>query len=61
MSHQNSDPLNIIKAFWQVFDEKYAFFDVRAVDWQKQRETYFPQVTDKTTPEQLFEIYEQYD
>ena len=56
MSHQNSDPFNIIKAFWQIFDERYAFFDVRAVDWQKQRETYFPQVTDKTTPEQLFGI-----
>jgi len=56
MTNQCADPLKNINAFWKVFNEKYAFFDVRSVDWQKQKETYFPQVTDKTTPDQLFEI-----
>ena len=56
MTNQSADPLKNINAFWKVFNEKYAFFDVRSVDWQKQKETYFPQVTDKTSPDQLFEI-----
>ena len=56
MKKQNADPFKNINALWEVFDEKYAFFDVRFVDWKKQKETYFPQVTDRTTPDQLFEI-----
>ena len=56
MKKQSADPFTNINALWDVFDEKYAFFDVRSVDWKKQKETYFPQVTDKTTPDQLFEI-----
>ena len=56
MSRQGADPLENISAFWTVFNEKYAFFNLRSVNWQKQKETYFPQVTDKTTNDQLFEI-----
>lgn len=56
MINQSADPLKNINAFWKVFNEKYAFFDLRFVDWQKQKEIYFPQVNDKTTPDQLFEI-----
>jgi len=56
MKNRSAGPLQNINAFWKVFNEKYAFFDLRSVDWQKQKETYFPQVADKTTPDQLFEI-----
>ena len=53
---KNTNPIENFDALWRVFNEKYAFFDVRGVDWNRQRETYRPQVTDDTTPEQLFEI-----
>ena len=51
-----SNPVENFEILWNVFNERYAFFDVRGVDWQKQKETYRPQVSDDTTPEQLFEI-----
>ena len=53
---KSADPMKNINTFWEVFNEKYAFFDVRSVDWQKQKEIYFPRVTGKTTPDQLFKI-----
>jgi len=51
-----NDPVDNFEALWKVFNERYAFFDVRGVDWQKQKEIYRPQVTGDTTPEQLFEV-----
>ena len=49
-------PLENFEALWKVFNERYAFFGTRGVDWQKQKEIYRPQVTNDTSPEQLFEI-----
>ena len=53
---KSTNPVENFEALWKVFNERYAFFDVRGVDWQKQKEAYRPQVTDDTTPEQLFEV-----
>ena len=47
---KNANPIETFEAFWKVFNERYAFFDVRGVDWQRQKEIYRPQVTDNTTP-----------
>jgi len=52
----SANPVEAFEAFWKVFNERYAFFDVRGVDWQKQKEIHRPQVTANTTPEQLFEV-----
>lgn len=51
-----NDPLENFDALWDVFNQRYAFFDVRGVDWLEQKQTYRPQVTDDATPEQLFEV-----
>lgn len=56
---RNTNPVENFEALWKVFNERYAFFDVRGVDWQKQKEVYRPQVTGDTTPEQLFGIMTQ--
>ena len=56
---KSTNPVENFEALWKVFNERYAFFDVRDVDWQKQKEANRPQVTDDTTPEQLFEIMTQ--
>jgi hypothetical protein len=53
---ESANPVKNFEALWNVFNERYAFFDVRGVDWQKQKEIYRPQVSDGTTPDQLFEI-----
>ncbi|MDP6036184.1 MAG: protease, partial [Verrucomicrobiota bacterium] len=41
---------------WKTFHERYAFFKLRGVDWQKQYKTYRPKVTKNTTDEELFKV-----
>lgn len=41
---------------WETFYERYPFFDLRKVDWDKQYKTYRPKVTTETTDEELFDI-----
>ena len=42
---------------WTTFSERYAFFELRGVDWDVQRSTYRPLVTADTTDDELFEIF----
>lgn len=50
------DPELNFEVFWQMFNEQYAFFDLREVDWQAQYDLYRPQVTPETTPDELFAL-----
>jgi hypothetical protein len=43
--------------FWQTFAENYPFFALHHVDWESVDRTYRPQVTDRTTPKELFDIF----
>jgi C-terminal processing protease CtpA/Prc len=52
----NRDPEKNFEEFWQTFNNRYPFFEVRAVDWQRQYETYRPSVTDEISDDELFEI-----
>jgi hypothetical protein len=56
---ETDDPELNFEIVWNAFNEQYAFFDLYGVDWQAQYDTYRPQVTADTTPEQLFEILSQ--
>ena len=51
-----SKPEKNFEALWKTFHERYAFFKLRNVDWQKQYKIYRPKVTKDTTDEQLFMI-----
>ena len=42
---------------WQNFNKRYAFFELRGVDWQKQYDTFRPKVTKETSDKELFEIF----
>ena len=44
-----SDPVENFEQLWQAFEKRYAFFDVRGVDWKKQYDTYRPLVKGKTS------------
>ncbi|NLX08393.1 MAG: hypothetical protein GXY36_01910, partial [Chloroflexi bacterium] len=50
------DPETNFEVFWHTFNEHYAFFELREVDWQAQYERYRPQVTADTTPDELFDV-----
>ncbi|MEV5510097.1 S41 family peptidase [Streptomyces orinoci] len=53
------DPRHIFDVFWQTFAENYPFFAARKTDWTAVRDRFRPQVTAKTTEDQLFAILRQ--
>jgi carboxyl-terminal processing protease len=50
-------PEFIFDLFWQTFDDHYAFFDRRGIDWAEVRRTYRPRVRADTTREQLYDLF----
>jgi hypothetical protein len=50
-------PLNNFDIFWTTFEEHYPFFALHGVNWKEVRDKYRPRVTDKTTPDELFDIF----
>ena len=55
--HDNRDPEKNFEFLWKTFHNRYPFFDLRNVDWKKQYETYRPKVTNKTSDDELFDIF----
>lgn len=51
-----NDPEANFEELWQTFHKRYAFFELREVDWKKQYEIFWPKVTKGTTDEELFSI-----
>lgn len=54
-----NDPEAVFEYFWTSYQEHYANFEVRGVDWQAQYDLYRPQVSANTTDDELFEIFKQ--
>jgi len=50
------DPETNFEELWQTFYKRYAFFEIRDVDWQEQYDRYRPMVTAATSEEDLFDI-----
>jgi len=51
-----SDPEKNFEVLWKTFHNRYPFFELRNVDWNKQYEIYRPQVTSETSDEELFDV-----
>src|SRR5262252_5244228 len=51
------DPEKNFEALWKTFHSRYPFFELRKVDWEKQYETFRPKVTNRTTDDELFDIF----
>ncbi len=49
-------PEAIFENLWTTFDEEYAVFEERGVDWDAQYDLYRPQVDAQTTDDELFSI-----
>ena len=52
----SSPPDEIFETVWETFDQRYALFEVKSVDWQALHEVYRPRVTPETSDEELFEV-----
>jgi carboxyl-terminal processing protease len=51
------DPEKNFEELWETFRNRYPFFELRNVDWQKQYDTYRPKVTRETSDDELFDIF----
>lgn len=51
-----SKPVETFEACWKLFDESYASFEEKNIDWQEAYDTYRPQVNESTSDEDLFVI-----
>lgn len=49
-------PEKTFEVFWQTFEDQYAFFDLRKVDWHTTYKKFRPLVNSNTTPDSLFSI-----
>lgn len=52
----SDDPELAFEVFFRTFDEMYASFELRGVDWDARYDAYRSRVTAETTPEELFEL-----
>ncbi|MCG7534265.1 serine hydrolase [Pseudoalteromonas sp. OOF1S-7] len=52
------DPVANFEYFWHTFNDYYAFFALRDIDWQAAYTTYRPQINAGTSPQQLASVFE---
>ena len=52
----SNDPIGNFESLWKTFDEKYAVFEQRNVNWKNLYDQYRPQINAKSTDEELFEV-----
>ncbi|MEM1219291.1 MAG: S41 family peptidase [Bacteroidota bacterium] len=50
------NPIRNFEHLWNRFNDRYANFELKGVDWQQVYEEYRPMVTAETSPEELFDI-----
>jgi len=53
---QNNNPVMNFEKLWQDFNDHYAFFEIRNVDWEKTYQKYRPIANEKTSNDSLFSI-----
>lgn len=58
-SQINTDPIFNYDTFASTFEELYAVFDERGVDWSQQRIAFQGEVSTTTTDDELFEVFSQ--
>jgi carboxyl-terminal processing protease len=51
------NPEKNFEQLWKTFRNRYPFFELRNVDWEKQYDTYRPKVTGETSDDALFDIF----
>ncbi|ESP91261.1 S41 family peptidase [Pseudoalteromonas luteoviolacea] len=49
-------PIMVFDYFWHAFNDYYAFFSIRNLDWQTQYDLYRPLVTESMTEQALFDV-----
>lgn len=55
----NNDPVLNFEALWNSFNEHYAYFDVRDIDWELKYNEYRDKISSKTTEIELYNIMDE--
>jgi C-terminal processing protease CtpA/Prc len=53
---ESTDAKTNLEYLWKQCDEKYAYFDLKGIDWDASREKYLAMVNDNTSDAELFDI-----
>ncbi|MBD0777875.1 S41 family peptidase [Maribacter sp. ANRC-HE7] len=53
----NNNPKHNFQVFWDTFNEHYASFDIKGIDWNEVYKIYEPKVNDNTTDLELYTIF----
>jgi carboxyl-terminal processing protease len=56
-SELNNDPKINFQVFWDTFNEHYASFDIKDINWHEVYKKYEPKVNDNTTDLELYTIF----
>ena len=59
LDRERGDPVDTFDYFHSVFDERYALFDIKGVDWAGVRDLYFERIDENTTDDELFAILQE--
>ena len=54
----NKDPIFNFEVFWRYYNNNYAFFELRGIDWAVIYKQNRPKVSANTTDQELFEIFQ---
>jgi carboxyl-terminal processing protease len=54
-----SKPEQLFEKFWKEFNENYALFEVKGIDWQETYTTYRKQINAKTSDQELMAVFKQ--
>jgi len=60
LNREKGNPIENFNYFFNVFKEKYANFEVKAIDWQDIYNYYSEKVNERTTDEELFNIFQEF-
>ncbi len=54
--HGQSNPIAVFEELWLTFEQQYAGFELRKVDWDQLFDKYRPQIDKQTDQKQLFKV-----
>src|SRR5437762_13639423 len=52
-------PIAVFDEFCKFFEDRYAFFELRGVDWEGQKDVFRPKVNATTSDDELFSLLRQ--
>ena len=59
INREKGYPVENFEAFFKIFEENYALFEIKQIDWEKEYNYYSEKVNENTTDNELFDIFQE--